>query len=210
VVHGGNGAGKSTLLRTIYGDHGVAAGGRIERRGVAPGVPLDVFKRRVGLVAPHLQADHPQHLTVAEVVQTGRHASIGLNARPTRADRAAASRALARFGLEGLAAATLREISYGQFRRVLFARALVNRPRLLLLDEPFEGLDPRTRGELVAALDGVLADGVAVVLATHHRNEWPAGATHEIELHRGRVLHAGAIRRGVPRAVRRVHLEPTT
>ena len=62
VVHGRNGSGKTTLLRTLYGDHGVAVGGRIERAGIEPGVPLEVFKRRVGLVAPHLQADHPQHL----------------------------------------------------------------------------------------------------------------------------------------------------
>ena len=79
VVHGRNGSGKTTLLRTLYGDHGVAVGGRIERAGIEPGVPLQVFKTRVGLVAPHLQADHPQELTVAEVVQSGRHASIGLN-----------------------------------------------------------------------------------------------------------------------------------
>src|SRR6185437_5920041 len=78
VVHGSNGSGKTTLLRTLYGDHGVAVGGSVQRAGIEPGVPLQVFKTRVGLVAPHLQTDHPQELTVAEVVQSGRHASIGL------------------------------------------------------------------------------------------------------------------------------------
>ena len=90
VVHGPNGSGKSTLIRTLYGDHGVAAGGRIERAGIVPGVPLETFKRTVGLVAPHLQTDHPRHLSVAEVVQSGLHASIGLVDAPSAAERAAA------------------------------------------------------------------------------------------------------------------------
>jgi molybdate transport system ATP-binding protein len=196
VLHGGNGAGKSTLLRTLYGDHAVAIGGRIARRGILPGVPLEGFQRRVGLVAPHLQADHPLHLQVREVVATGRHASIGLNARPTRADRAAATAALRQFGAETLAAATLRELSYGQLRRVLFARAWVNRPWLLLLDEPFEGLDPQTHRALSGALDTLLGAGVAVVLATHHRAEWPAAASHELELRVGKVAYAGPLRAG--------------
>ena len=137
VIHGHNGSGKTTLLRTLYGDHGVASGGRIQRAGIVPGVPLQEFKEKVGIVAPHLQADHPQDLTVAEVVQSGRHASIGLNDAPSTADRAAAKRSLAFFGLSELAGRTLKEISYGQLRRVLFARAWVCRPSLLLLDEPF-------------------------------------------------------------------------
>ncbi len=66
----------------LYGDHGVASGGRIERAGIVPGVPLQQFKEKVGIVAPHLQSEHPQALTVAAVVQSGRHASIGLNDAP--------------------------------------------------------------------------------------------------------------------------------
>src|SRR3569833_3429451 len=57
VIHGHNGSGKTTLLRTLYGDHGVASGGRIQRVGIVPGVPLQEFKEKVGIVAPHLQAD---------------------------------------------------------------------------------------------------------------------------------------------------------
>ncbi len=118
VVHGPNGSGKSTFIRTLYGDHGVAAGGRIERAGIAPGVPLEIFKRKVGLVAPHLQAEHPRDLTVAEVVQSGRHASIGLVDAPSAADRAAARAALDFFGIGALATRPLHELSYGQLRRV--------------------------------------------------------------------------------------------
>lgn len=194
VIHGRNGSGKTTLLRTLYGDHGVAIGGRIERVGIEPGVPLEVFKRRVGLVAPHLQADHPQYLTVAEVVQSGRHSSIGLNNPPTSADRAAARRSLDFFGLGDFAARTLRELSYGQLRRVLFARAWVRHPDLLLLDEAFSGVDGPTRRSLKSHVETIVADGAAVVMTTHHRPEWPDCVTHELELVAGEARYCGPVR----------------
>ena len=196
VVHGSNGSGKTTLLRTLYGDHGVAVGGSVQRAGIEPGVPLQVFKTRVGLVAPHLQTDHPQELKVAEVVQSGRHASIGLNDPATPADKAAARRALAFFGLGYLAARTLVELSYGQMRRVLFARAWVRRPQLLLLDEPFAGVDGPTRRELLAHLEALIGQGTAIIMATHHRSEWPVSATHELELVGGRARYCGPVRSG--------------
>jgi molybdate transport system ATP-binding protein len=202
IVHGRNGSGKTTLLRTLYGDHGVAIGGRIERVGIEPGVPLEIFKRRVGLVAPHLQADHPQQLTVAEVVQSGRHSSIGLNDPATASDRAAARSSLAFFGLAALEKRTLRELSYGQLRRVLFARAWVSgkgtgqrHPDLLLLDEPFAGVDGPTRRALRGHVEAIVADGTAVVMTTHHRPEWPDCATHELELAGGEARYWGPVRR---------------
>ncbi|HZO22224.1 MAG TPA: ATP-binding cassette domain-containing protein [Steroidobacteraceae bacterium] len=194
VVHGANGSGKSTLLRTLYGDHRVAAGGRIERSGVAAGVPLELFRRRVGLVAPHLQSGHPHQLTVSEVVQSGPHASIGLGAAARCPDRRAASHALELFGLQRLAARALHELSYGQLRRVLFARAWACRPALLLLDEPYAGVDARTRRDLMHLVEGMLASNTAVVMATHHRREWPTFTTHEIELSAGRALYCGPVR----------------
>jgi molybdate transport system ATP-binding protein len=194
VVHGHNGSGKSTFIRTLYGDHGVAAGGRIERAGIVPGVPLETFKRTVGLVAPHLQADHPRNLTVAEVVQSGRHASIGLVDAPSSADRSAARRALAFFGMEGFEARPLEELSYGQLRRVLFARAWVGKRPLLLLDEPYSGLDAPTRRALMLHLDELISAGTTVVIATHNREEWPVGATHELALSKGSPVWCGPAR----------------
>ncbi len=125
VLHGGNGAGKSTLLRTLYGDHAVASGGRITRAGQVPGVPLDDFRARTGLVAPHLQTDYPRHCSVADVVVSGLHSSIGLNFRATAIEQRRAASALRSLGMEAFAARPLAELSYGQVRRVLFARAVV-------------------------------------------------------------------------------------
>ena len=193
LVHGHNGSGKTTLLRTLYGDHGVAVGGRVERSGVAPGVPLESFRRRVGLIAPHLQAEHPRALSVEEVVQSGAHASIGLNEPASAAQRSAARRALAAFGLTHLARRTLGELSYGQSRRVLFARAFLRAPRLLLLDEPFAGLDARTRRALLARVRSA-AGRAAVVIATHGADEFGACATHELELAAGRARYCGPAR----------------
>ena len=198
-MHGRNGAGKTTLLRTLYGDHAVAAGGTIERAGVVPGVPLESFRKRVGLVAPHLQADYPRELTVATVVQSGRHASIGLQEAPTAADREAARAALANFGLTRFATRTLAQLSYGQSRRVLFARAWVNAPRLLLLDEPFAGVDLPTRRSLAARLARTAAH-CAVVLATHRPQDWQRCATHELQLYAGRAVYCGPLRRRGERA----------
>jgi molybdate transport system ATP-binding protein len=86
-------------------------------------------------------------------------------------------------------------MSYGQVRRILFARALVTRPRLLLLDEAFTGLNTPVRRELLEWLEGRIDAGVTVVMATHYRREWPRNATHELMLSRGRVVYAGKLRR---------------
>jgi molybdate transport system ATP-binding protein len=186
VVHGPNGSGKSTLLRTIYGDHAVAAGGSIARAGIVPGVPLEQFKLRTAYVAPHLQTWHAPKMPIMEVVASGRYASIGLNDALTVSDRRHAERALRRFGLFGMRRRTLAELSYGQARRVLFARAWAREPRLALLDEPFAGLDRATRADLTRRLNAWLADGGSCVIATHHREEWPAHTTHVLELRAGR------------------------
>jgi molybdate transport system ATP-binding protein len=193
VVHGPNGSGKSTLLRTLYGDHAVAAGGSITRRGILPGVPLEQFKLRTAYVAPHLQTWHVPKMPVMEVVASGRYASIGLNEAITAADRRHAERALRRFGIFGLRSRTLAALSYGQARRVLFARAWAREPALALLDEPFAGLDRATRADLAHRLNRWLEKGGSCVIATHHRDEWPAHTTHILELEQGGAIACHAL-----------------
>ncbi len=194
LVHGPNGSGKSTLLRALYGDIGVASPGQIRRRGIEAGVPISEFKRRVGLIAPELQATLPLYLKVADVVVSGLHASVGLDEPPSEAERRQAMRVLARFGAARLARRTLRELSYGQLRRVLFARAFVREPDILLLDEPFAGLDVSTRTALARKIRQAILDGVTTVMVTHDRRDWPAGATHELQLRAGEAVFCGVMR----------------
>lgn len=194
VVHGPNGSGKSSLLQLLYGDLGVAHGGSITRAGIARGVPLWRFQRRVGLIAPELQVLQPRGARTLDLVVSGLHASIGLDVRPGRSQRQRARRALRRLGISALAGRLVRTLSYGQLRRVLFARALVREPDILLLDEPYAGIEARTRAALRSGVDGYVDAGVTVVIATHHRDEWPRGATHELELGGARVRYCGPLR----------------
>jgi ABC-type molybdenum transport system ATPase subunit/photorepair protein PhrA len=193
VVHGPNGSGKTTLLRTLYGDHAVASGGSIARAGIVPGVPLESFKLRTAYVAPHLQTWQAPKMPVMEVVASGRHASIGLNDPMTAADRRHAEAALRRFGIYAMRRRTMAELSYGQARRVLFARAWAREPTLALLDEPFAGLDRATRAALARRLNSWLAEGGSCVIATHHREEWPAHTTHVLRLDAGRLAGSHAV-----------------
>jgi ABC-type molybdenum transport system ATPase subunit/photorepair protein PhrA len=84
-------------------------------------------------------------------------------------------------------------MSYGQARRVLFARAWARVPKLALLDEPFAGLDRATRADLAQRLNEWLDTGGSCVIATHHRDEWPAHTTHVLELDHGRAVTCHAL-----------------
>ncbi len=194
VVHGANGSGKSSFIQLLHGDLSAASGGSIARAGVVSGVPLDVFKRRVGLVTPELQSLQPRYLRAEEVVASGLHASVGLDAELTAAQRSRAARALRLVAGAALGTRPIRELSYGQLRRVLFARALVRQPAMLLLDEPHAGVDAATRTGLQLLVQRAWDSGVTVVIATHHRDEWPRGTTHELELAGSRVIYCGPVR----------------
>jgi molybdate transport system ATP-binding protein len=168
AVRGRNGSGKSTLLMMIYGDLHPAIGGSIERRGVPFGTHIEAWKKRVGFVSPELQAEHFRAQSIEEIVISGRYASVGLNDAPTRADRRAAQHWLAFFGLEALAARRPGAVSYGQLRLALIARAMVLYPELLLLDEPFTGLDADLHDHVLTLIDQLAQCGTQIVMAVHH------------------------------------------
>ena len=186
ALTGRNGAGKSTLLGLLYGMHQVAAGGQLLRRGQPRGTPLEEIRRPLGLVSPELQAGYEASSTLEEIVVSGLHDSVGLEAPPTRRERSRARAALTEMGLEDLAQRLPREVSYGELRLALLARAFVKRPRLLLLDEPFTGLDPRRRQRLRSALSGLARRGTQLVIAIHHLDDLPPEVGHRLHLKRGR------------------------
>jgi molybdate transport system ATP-binding protein len=194
VVHGANGSGKSTLLATLHGDHGVASPGTIRRQGHAPGTPLHEFQRRIGHVSPELQAALPRALTARQCVVAGLRGAFGLDGAPRAAERGAADRALSAAGALRQARRAFGELSYGQARRVLFARALAAHPDIVLLDEPYTGLDAPTRTRMHALVDRLCAMGLTIVIATHHLDDWPRRATHELELRAGGADYCGTVR----------------
>jgi molybdate transport system ATP-binding protein len=167
AIVGANGSGKSTLLMLIYGDLHPALGGSIERAGVVAGAPISTWKLQVGYVSPELQADYFRASSIEQVIASGRYASIGLNQPLSAADRRAVKPWLRFFGLEALRERAPRQVSYGQLRLALLARAMVNKPRLLLLDEPFTGLDPALHAYVMAALQRLAQAGTQLIIAVH-------------------------------------------
>ena len=159
---GPNGAGKSTLIGSLLGLVRPAAG-RVEVLGRSPARA----RREIGYVPQADTVDLDFPVSVGAVVLMGRYRRVGWLARPKAADRERAAAALAAVGLADRARDTFGTLSGGQRQRVLLARAIAAEPRLLLLDEPFNGLDVVSQDALLTALTALRADGVAVVLATH-------------------------------------------
>jgi manganese/iron transport system ATP-binding protein len=159
---GPNGAGKSTLIRAVLGLVPVVRG------SVAVlGRPPHASRRQVAYVpqADTLDAEFP--VSAFQAVLMGRYPRVGFIRRPGAADRQAAWRALEAVGLTELASTRFGILSGGQRQRVLLARAIAQEPRLLLLDEPFNGVDARSQELLLAALRQLRTAGAAVVMATH-------------------------------------------
>jgi molybdate transport system ATP-binding protein len=187
AVFGANGAGKSSFLKLLYGDLSPALGGKIERVGFPRGTPISEWKSHVGYVSPELQTDYAVNVTVLDLVASGRYASIGLSDAPTAADEAVARRWLKFFALLTLAKRRPRELSYGQLRRALFARAMAADPRILLLDEPLTGLDPRQRAAMKRLLERLMRQRRTLVIAVHHPEDLPRGMTHALRLQKRRA-----------------------
>jgi molybdate transport system ATP-binding protein len=173
AIAGRNGSGKSTLLKLLYGDLHPRLGGEIERAGVPAGTPIAEWKARVGFVSPELQADYFLARDLEEVAISGRYSSIGLNDEATKKDRADAKRWLRFFKTADLAYRKPRAVSYGQMRLALFARAMMNDPEVLLLDEPVTGLDVDMRALVLDLLDRLASRGVQLIMAVHDLSDLP-------------------------------------
>jgi iron complex transport system ATP-binding protein len=196
AVLGPNGAGKTTLLRVLatlrYPTRGeTTVLGTTFGRG-----DLRALRPRIGFVSvaidPLLQVRAPALPLVAAAVQGATWPGRDVLADPGRV--AAARRALARVGAGHLADRRVDTLSQGERQRVRIARALAPDPALLLLDEPFAGLDLGGREALLADLDGVLAEpeGPTAVLVTHHLEELPTAIRTALLLRDGRPVAAGA------------------
>ena len=163
AIVGPNGSGKSTLLRAAMGLTPADAG-----QVAILGRPARDAMRRVAYVPQREAVDWDFPITVREVVEMGRYPSAGWIRRIGRADRAVVADAIGRVGMEPFAGRQIGQLSGGQRQRVFVARALAQEAELLVLDEPFAGIDVRTEAALLKLLAELRdREGRSVVMVHH-------------------------------------------
>jgi ABC-type Mn2+/Zn2+ transport system ATPase subunit len=180
---GPNGAGKSTLLMGVLGlvpltagrmsfgaasaTESVDAPAPASEAPATPPRPTHAQNGMLGFLPQSAELDADFPISLEQVVMQGRYRSLGLFRWPGRPDRAAVRDALQTVGLDALAKRRFGELSGGQRQRGMLARALASEPRLLLLDEPFNGLDQPNRDALIDTIRALKQRGVAVLVSTH-------------------------------------------
>ena len=158
-ILGENGSGKSTLIKTLLGLHGVMSGS-IEWVG-------DFSSRDIGYLPQQTPVQRDFPASVREIVISGCLSKLGHRPFFRAAERKLAEDNMARFGITDLADSCYRDLSGGQQQRVLLARALCATGKMLLLDEPVTGLDPRAQIELYELIAKLNAEGISIIMVSH-------------------------------------------
>ena len=184
---GVNGAGKSTLFKAIMGFVPLA-GGEIRLLGMT--VREALRQSLVAYVPQAEEVDWSFPVLVEDVVMMGRYGHMGFLRRPSAADRAAVDAALARVGMQDYRQRQIGELSGGQKKRVFLARALAQDGRVILLDEPFTGVDVKTEEQIVALLGELRAEGRVMLVSTHNLGSVPEFCDRVV-LVKGTVLAYG-------------------
>lgn len=196
LILGSNGSGKTTLVRlaSMY-EH--PSSGSVTALGETLGsTDVRQLRRRIGVMSAALGAQLRPQLSAQDTVVTAKFAALETWWHTyTEADYVRARDCLARLSVAQYAERTMGTLSSGEQQRVLLARALMNEPGLLVLDEPSARLDLGGREQLVAALAELTTDPAAppLILVTHHVDEVPPGMTHALLLREGTVLASGEI-----------------
>lgn len=174
-IVGENGSGKSTLMRTILGLQPALSG------EVSFGDGL--LQNEIGYLPQQTPVQRDFPATVSEIVLSGCQGRCGLRPFYSKEEKRRASENMEKMGIAQLAGRCYRELSGGQQQRVLLARALCATKKMLLLDEPVSGLDPKAVTELYGLIGTLHAAGIAIVMITHDVGTALDGATH--------ILHIG-------------------
>lgn len=193
VILGANGSGKTSLLSSLTGylpptDGDITVLGR--RYGESDWREL---RKEIGIVSSSIRQLMADSEPAIDSVVSGKYAMIDFWGRPTAADRKAALRILKQIECDYLANRPWLYLSQGERQRVLIGRALMAKPKLLILDEPCAGLDPAAREHFLAFLQrlGSARNSPTLVLVTHHVEEIMPVLSHVLVLKQGRVLAVG-------------------
>ncbi len=200
MISGGNGAGKSTMLRLIRGElwpHHTGGKRLYNLDGEVTGSAIGI-RERIGFVSAEWQRkwrDFEWRMSGADVIRGGFFDTIWRQEKTTLEQESKVANLIKRFGIEKLAEQDIVTMSTGEARKVLIARALVNEPRFLLLDEFWDGLDLKSRQEILAQMEEVAKSGVAIVYTTHREDEVVPFLTHQCRLEGGEIVSSGPVDR---------------
>lgn len=184
---GVNGSGKSTLFKAIMGFVAPASGEvRIDGGPVADAVRAN----RIAYVPQSEEIDWTFPVLVDDVVMMGRYGRMGFLRRPSPADRTAVTDALARVDMTAYRRRQIGELSGGQRKRVFLARALAQEAQIILLDEPFTGVDVKTEQAIVDLMRDLRMQGRLLLVSTHNLGSVPEYCDHVVLINR-RLIAAG-------------------
>lgn len=169
-VRGPNGCGKSTLLGLIFGDHPQCYSNQISIFGRQRGSGESIWeiKKHIGMVSSALHLQYRVSCSALEVILSGFYDSIGLYQRPSKQEIAIAKEWLAMLHMSNYRDTSFRQLEYGQQRLLLIARAIVKQPALLILDEPYQGLDFLSRRLVKNSLEMIAREGLCQLLYVSH------------------------------------------
>jgi manganese/iron transport system ATP-binding protein len=184
---GVNGAGKSTLFKAIMGFVPAAKG---EIRLLDRSVKQALKENLVAYVPQSEEVDWAFPVLVEDVVMMGRYGHMGLLRRPRAADHAAVDQALERVNMQDFRKRQIGELSGGQRKRVFLARALAQDGQVILLDEPFTGVDVKTEDQIIALLRELRDEGRVMLVSTHNLGSVPEFCDRTV-LVKGTVLDYG-------------------
>ena len=185
AVSGDNGSGKSTLLSLICADNPQSYACRISMFGKKRGTGESIWeiKKRIGYVSPEMHRAYSKNLPAIEIVASGLHDTVGLYKRPLLQQMAVCEWWMDMFGIKDLKDRNFLQLSSGEQRLVLLARAFVKDPELLILDEPLHGLDMRNRRLAKEIIETFCKrEGKTLIMVTHYQDELPPCITHSLYL----------------------------
>jgi iron complex transport system ATP-binding protein len=196
AILGPNGSGKSTLTRVIAGHLWPTRGDVRVLGGHFGEVDLHELRRGIRLVQPNSAVEMDGDSTAFDVVLTGYFGTLGLYDPTTDPMQEEASRMLDLVGLHAVGLHRYNTLSTGERMRTLIARAMVQKPRLLMLDEPTNGLDLRAREQVLASIEAMLGSGAdrpTILMITHHLEELPPATTQVLLLGDGAAVAQGTL-----------------